>query len=177
MPPTRYHPILVILHWLLAVMLTMALVMGTMVLEKTPNADPAKIGALRGHMVFGGLILVLTVLRLAVRHTTTRPAPLHTGMAWADRLAPAVHIGLYLLVIVMGASGIGIAMAAGLPGIVFNGVGQLPANFQGIPARAVHGMVAKLLMLAIVLHVIGALYHQLMRKDGLLSRMGLGKRS
>jgi len=39
----------------------------------------------------------------------------------------------------------------------------------------VHGIVAKLLMLAIALHVGAALFHQLVRKDRLLSRMGFGK--
>jgi cytochrome b561 len=40
----------------------------------------------------------------------------------------------------------------------------------------VHGIVAKLLMLAIALHIGAALYHQFVRRDGLLSRMGFGRR-
>ena len=57
-----------------------------------------------------------------------------------------------------------------------SGVGSLPVNFDALPPRAVHGIVAKLLMLAIGLHIAAALYHQLIRRDGLLSRMGFGKR-
>jgi len=156
-------------------MLLVALVMGTLVLDKTPNTSPEKIDALRGHMVFGGLILVLTLIRLVVRLRTEHPAPVLTGMAFADRLAPLVHWGLYALVIVMAASGIGISILAGLPDIVFGGQGALPADFKSFPPRFVHGIVAKLLMLAIALHVGAALFHQLVRKDRLLSRMGFGK--
>jgi len=175
MKPSRYHLVLRILHWLTAVMLLVALVMGTLVLDKTPNTSPEKIDALRGHMVFGGLILVLTLIRLVVRLRTDHPAPVLTGMAFADRLAPLMHWGLYALVIVMAASGIGISILAGLPDIVFGGQGTLPADFRSFPPRMVHGIVAKLLMLAIALHVGAALFHQLVRKDRLLSRMGFGK--
>lgn len=48
--PTRHHPALVVLHWLLAALLLLALAMGTFVLKEMPNASPDKIGALRGHI-------------------------------------------------------------------------------------------------------------------------------
>ena len=47
---------------------------------------------------------------------------------------------------------------------------------DALPPRAVHGIVAKLLMLAVGLHIAAALYHQFIRRDGLLSRMGFGQR-
>jgi cytochrome b561 len=59
MPVARYHTALVVLHWLLAVMLIVALAMGALVLDKTPNASPEKIDALRGHMIAGIAILLL----------------------------------------------------------------------------------------------------------------------
>lgn len=176
MTPKRYHSALVVLHWLLAVMLIVALTMGTLALETLPNSSPDKIGALQGHMVVGGLILLLTLVRLVVRLKTAHPAPASTGNALADRLAPLAHGALYLLVLAMAGSGIALSLQAGLPGIVFGGVGNLPEDFSGFLPRAVHGIVAKLLMLTIALHVLAALYHQFVRKDGLLSRMGFGPR-
>ncbi len=176
MEPKRYHPALVTLHWLLALMLMVALAMGTFALEPVPNSSPDKIGALQGHMIAGGLILLLTLLRLVMRLKTTHPTAATTGNALLDRLAPATHWGLYLLVILMAGSGIAMSVLAGLPGIVFGGVGTLPVNFDALPPRAVHGIVAKLLMLAIGLHIAAALYHQFVRRDGLLSRMGFGRR-
>ena len=174
--PARYHGALVALHWLLALLLIVALAMGTLALKSVPNSSPDKIAALQGHMVAGGLILLLTLIRLVVRLKTAHPAPATTGNALLDRLAPLTHWGLYGLVLLMAGSGVAMSVLAGLPQIVFGGVGSLPANFDALPPRAVHGIVAKLLMLAIGLHIAAALYHQFVRHDGLLARMGLGKR-
>ena len=174
-PPRQYHRALVVLHWLLAVMLLVALGVGTFALTKVPNSSPDKIAALLGHMVAGGLILMLTLARLVVRLKTAHPASATTGNALLDRLAPLTHWGLYALVFLMAGSGIAMSVLAGLPGIVFGGVGSLPVNFDALPPRAVHGIVAKLLMLAIGLHIAAALYHQFVRRDGLLSRMGFDK--
>jgi cytochrome b561 len=176
MKPARYHSALVALHWLLALMLIFSLAMGTFALKTVPNSSPDKIDALRGHMIAGGLILLLTLTRLVVRLKTEHPVPASTGNALLDRLAPAVHWALYLLVLVMAGSGVAMSVLAGLPQIVFGGAGSLPVNFDALPPRAVHGIVAKLLMLGIALHVAAALYHQFVRRDGLLARMGFGPR-
>ena len=174
--PARYHTALVTLHWLLALLLIVALLMGTFALKTVPNSSPDKIDALRGHMIAGGLILVLTLTRLVVRLKTAHPAPATTGNALLDRLAPATHWALYLLVLLMAGSGVAMSVLAGLPGIVFGGVGTLPVNFDALPPRAVHGIVAKLLMLFIAMHFAAALYHQFIKRDGLLRRMGFGPR-
>jgi cytochrome b561 len=176
MQPARYHPALVTLHWLLALMLLGMLGYGSLVFSAIPNSAPEKIDALRGHMIGGGLILVLTLLRLVVRLKTAHPPPASTGNAMLDRLAPAAHWALYGLVFVIAGSGIAMSVLAGLPGIVFGGVGALPVNFDALPPRWVHGVVAKLLMLVIAAHVVAALYHQFVRRDSLLGRMGFGRR-
>ncbi len=175
-PPNRYHGALVALHWLLALLLIVALAMGTFALKTVPNSSPDKISALQGHMIAGGLILLLTLARLVVRLKTAHPAPASTGNAVLDRIAPLTHWGLYVLVLLMAGSGVAMSVLAGLPGIVFGGVGSLPVNFDTLPPRAVHGTLATLLMLAIGLHIAAALYHQFVRRDGLLSRMGFGRR-
>ena len=174
--PTRYHPALVALHWLLALMLSGALIMGTFALEPIPNSSPDKIGALQGHMTVGGLILLLTLIRLVVRLKAAHPAPATTGNALLDRLAPLTHWGLYALVLLMAGSGVAMSVLAGLPDIVFGGVGALPVDFNSLLPRSVHGIVAKLLMLAIGLHIAAALYHQFVRRDSLLARMWFGQR-
>lgn len=175
--PSRYHPLTVTLHWLLAVILVVALVMGSQVLEKIPNTDSEKINALRGHMMAGGLILLLTLLRIFVRFKAPAPNPVPTGSAILDKVAALVHVLLNVVVIVMAVSGIVLAFSAGLPDIVFGGSGQpLPLSFQDFPARAVHGIIAKVLMALIVLHIVGAIYHQLILKDNLMQRIWFGKR-
>jgi cytochrome b561 len=175
--PSRYSHLLIALHWILAILLIVALVMGSQVLEKIPNTDPEKINALRGHMIAGGLILILTLIRIVVRFTTPQPAPIVTSNAFLDKVAHIVHALLNLLVLVMAGSGIAMAIAAGLPEIVFGGgASPLPESFREFPARAVHGIAAKLLMAAIALHIVGALYHQFILKDNLMAWMRFGKK-
>jgi cytochrome b561 len=82
------------------------------------------------------------------------------------------HTLLYLLVFGMVGSGMATALIAGLPDIIFNNSGvALPENFNDILPRIFHGVIAKVLFVMIFLHVLGALYHQFIRKDSLLSRM------
>lgn len=175
--PTRYHPALVALHWLLALMLVVALGMGTFFLKELPNASPDKVGALRGHMIVGLAIGSLMLVRLVTRMRTTLPAPATAGHALLDMLSRGVHIGLYLAVFAMAASGAAMALQAGLPDIVFFGNGApLPGSFAHLLPRAVHGWMAKLIAALVALHVIGALFHQFRLKDRLMARMWFGPR-
>ncbi|MCB1389098.1 MAG: cytochrome b [Rhodobacteraceae bacterium] len=173
--PTRYHPLLVALHWLVAILVIMALVAGTLVFSDMPNSDPDKVIALRIHAVMGLTIGALMLFRLVVRWRSRHPAPATTGFALADRLAPLAHGALYLLVLLMVASGIGLAVLSGLPGALF-GDAPLPADFHDFAPRVAHGLFADLLIALIVLHVVAALYHALVRRDGLLRRMTFGAR-
>jgi len=173
----RYHPALVVLHWLLGVLILLGLFMGTFSLERLPNSDPAKLESLRGHMINGAVIGCLMVVRLIIRACTQRPPPASTGMAWADAVGPWTHRALYALVFAMVASGVAMGVSADLPAIVFGGSGKpLPATFDGSWMRVLHAVAAKLLMALIVLHVAAALWHHAVRRDGLLRRMGFGRR-
>ena len=172
MNPERYHFALRVLHWLTGVMIVMSLAMGTFALAATPNASPDKVFALRMHMIAGGAILLLMLVRMALRLGTRHPPPATSGIAAADKAAPVVHWLLYVLVFVMIGSGSVMAVATGLPAIVFGGVGTLPADFGHLWAKRVHATTALLLAATIVLHIAAALYHQFVRRDRLLSRMG-----
>lgn len=174
----RYHPLLVALHWLLAILLIVALATGALRLDPIPESDPAKIDALRSHMIAGVVILVLMLVRLAVRLRTNHPPEADIGNALLNRTSRWAHWALYLLVFGLIASGIGMSVLAGLPPIVFGGSGNpLPASFDDLPPRVAHGLFATLLMLLILGHAAAAFYHQFIRKDDLLGRMWFGKRS
>lgn len=173
---SRYHPLLVALHWLLALMITAALALGALVLVKIPNSNPMKIDALRQHMTAGVLILTLMLVRLLLRTRTTHPAPASAGNALLNKLGWASHRLFYPLVIGMAGSGIIMAVEANLPAIVFRGHGSLPPDFWAFTPRTFHYVLSRLLMALIALHVAGALYHTFFLKDRLLRRMGFGKR-
>lgn len=173
----RYHPVLVVLHWLLAAMIILALIMGGFVLSETPNDDPTKLYGLRAHMSVGLAILALMLVRFVVRFFTEKPPHADIGNPTLNKLGVATHWAFYVLVIGMAGSGIATAQMAGLPAIVFGGSGAaLPETFFDYPPRVAHGIIGSLLGLLVIAHIAAALYHQYVRRDGLLSRMAFGAR-
>ena len=173
MLPSRYHPALRTMHWLIAVLVIAALLLGTFVMAPLPNSDPGKRFMLFKHMAVGLLICLLTVMRLLIRPQTRRPAPMYSGISLADRIVPYVHRIFDVLLLTMMGSGVAIAVACRLPAVVIAGRGVLPATFSTLPAHALHVFVARVLAGFVALHVVGALYHQFVLRDGLLARMSL----
>ena len=173
---TRYHPLLVVLHWLMALMILGALVAGKVLLESVPDTDPGKVSGYVNHMTLGLAIGVLLLLRLGVRLATGAPPHAATGSAALDRLGVAVHWLFYLVVAAMVVSGIATARGSGLAGIVFFGAEAPLPELDGLAARSAHGLLSTLLILLILLHVAAAAWHEAVRKDRLLARMSLGRR-
>jgi cytochrome b561 len=164
------------MHWLLAVLFTIALAGGALVLVKIPNTDPMKIEGLRQHLAGGTLLVVLMLARLVVRVRTAHPARASTGSSALDRVAWLSHRMLYVLVFCQAASGLTLALQAGLPDVLFSDHGALPADFWAFPMRPVHYVISRLLMALVALHVLAALFHTFILRDGLLRRMWFGRR-
>jgi cytochrome b561 len=173
---TRFHPVLVSLHWLIAVVILAPLAFGALYLAKMPNSAPMKIDGLRVHMTVGALVGLLMLVRLFVRIGTRHPVPAKTGSPLLDRLAWGAQRMLYVAVFGQAASGLLLAWQANLLALVFWARGPLPDDFWIFPMRAVHYSFSWLLMGLIGLHVLGAAYHAFIRRDGLLGRMFFGRR-
>jgi cytochrome b561 len=173
---SRYHPLLVALHWVMALLIIAALALGALVMVNISNTDPMKLEALRSHMGGGILILILMLIRLFVRTRTPHPTPATAGNPLLDRIAWASHRMFYIAVFGMAGSGLFMAVQAGLFGSVFGGHGPLPPDFWVFPARTVHYAFSRLLMALIALHVAAALFHAVVLRDGLLRRMFFGRR-
>ena len=174
---SRYHPTLVVLHWALALLIIAALALGALVMGKIPNASPMKVEALRSHMAGGMAILVLMLIRMVIRVRSAHPAPASAGHPLLDWLAWASHRLFYVTVIAMAGSGIVMALQTGLFDTVFFGHGLVPADFWVFPVRGVHYALSRLLMTLITMHIVAALYHAFVLRDGLLSRMFFGRRA
>ena len=174
---SRYHPLLVALHWLLALLILAMLAVGYLVLAQTPNGTPGKLDVLQWHMAGGMLVLALMLLRLGVRLATARPAPASAGVPALDRLAGVLHLGFYLLVAAMVVTGYVTGLLAGLPKIVWQRSGAPLPDFERFPTFTAHGWLAAILLAAVALHVAAAAYHQFVRRDGLMARMGFGRRA
>lgn len=172
---SRYQWLLVIMHWLMALLVPIALAGGALVLVKIPNSDSSKIEGLRQHMAGGMLLLALMLIRWVVRVRTAHPARASTGNSLLDSVAWLSHRLIYVMVLGQAGSGIYLALQADLPDIVFGGQGALPADLWVFPMRPVHYLISRLLMAVIALHVAGALYHTFFLRDGLLRRMWFGR--
>lgn len=173
----KYHPSLVALHWILALGVILLLFGGTM-LAGLESGDPDRAFGMTGHMIMANVVLVLMTIRLVIRVKTDAPTPADIGNALLNKGAALAHYVMYLLVFAMAASGWAMALSAELPAILFgDSTSPLPDDLSEYPARIAHGLIATVFMLIIAAHFVAALYHQFVRKDGLLSRMWFGKRA
>jgi cytochrome b561 len=158
------------IHWLTAVLIIGLLASGVLAEDA---ADPAtKATLLRLHAPMGISILVLTLLRIVWWwRFDTKPLPLAGNPAWQDILAKAVHVLLYIVMIGMAASGIGMFVLSGAGDILFGGApGPLP-DFNNFVPRVPHGIGAKLMLALLALHIGAALFHHFVRRDATLGRM------
>jgi cytochrome b561 len=169
--PTRYGSVAIAFHWTSAAAILLAFAAGWVVANVVePERQPPILAA---HVVLGISVLVLTLLRLlwwlvADRH----PAPPADQPQWQRTAASLVHGALYVILLVMAASGVATVILSGaIPAILAGG--PLP-DFSDVPPRLVHGLLARLLLMLLVVHVGAALYHQFIRRDRLLARMGVG---
>jgi cytochrome b561 len=174
---SKYQPALVILHWTLAWFIIASLAFGFLVLRTLPNTDPHKIDMLEWHMGLGMAIFAAMVVRLVVRWRSAKPAPAGLGTPASARAAGRAHLAFYVLVFGMVATGYATGLIAHLNDIVFarNGA-PLPPTFDAYPTFHLHGWIAAILAIMIGLHVLAALWHGLVRRDGVMRRMGFDGR-
>jgi cytochrome b561 len=176
-PVSRYHWLVVLLHWLLAFYVIATLAGGFLIMAPMSGADPEKKRVLLFHMSFGMAIAGVMLLRLVVRLLTARPAEATTGHAALDRLVPYAHYAFYVLIVLQAATGLTTAILAGLNRSVFQGTAEpLPADFSVYPSFTAHAAIALVLSALILIHVAAVLYHQFVRRDRLLRRMWFGRR-
>lgn len=176
-PPFRYHPWLVALHWVLAVLIVAMLGVGFAWLGQMPAADPGLLAVLTWHIAGGIVILALMALRFAVRMRTIPPPKASTGNRLLDGLAVVSHYAFYVIVLVMVGTGLATVVDAGLPGAVLGrSPAVLPVDLTIHAPFVAHALLATLLANLIVLHLLAVGYHQLVRRDRLLSRMLFDRR-
>lgn len=170
---TRYGSVAVTIHWLSALLILAMLGSGFTAASQTDSV--AKESILTFHVSAGVLVLVLTLLRLLWWwRVDQKPDPVSGDPAWQTRSAKAIHVLFYVVILGMVASGIGIVALSGAAAILFGTTaGPLPEFSQFLP-RGPHGLGARLMLALFVMHAGAALYHQFIKKDGLIWRMWYG---
>jgi cytochrome b561 len=168
---TRYGSVAIAIHWASALGVIAALATG---LVAAGAADPAaQLAVVRWHVVIGLSVFALTLLRILWwLLADKRPQPVAGQPRWQEMAARIVHGLVYVVILLMATSGIASLVAAGAIPALLGGQG-LP-DLDAIIPRIAHGIMSKLLITLLVMHVGAAMYHQFIRRDRLLGRMGIG---
>lgn len=171
----RYGPTARALHWGTALAMLAQFVLGGWITWFEPADEAFKFRLYDIHENIGFTLLPLTVWRLFHR-IGHPPAPLPEDLPAIMRLAAhANHAALYLALIFMPLIGLCATTAWGFP-FKYLGLIPIPMPFGKYEALAetfsqLHFWGAVALGLAILAHAGGALYHAVVRKDGVMRRM------
>lgn len=170
--PLKYTRSLIALHWL-----TVLLVVACLVLVW--SADGLQDKLLRRELIglhrsLGLTILLLTLLRLALRGLTRQPALIEVGRLQVV-LARLAHAGLYVLLLAIPTVGWMLTSAAGRTASWF-GLVDLPALVAASRPLAgqmheLHELLATGLLLLVLVHAGAALWHHYRLHDATLRRM------
>jgi len=170
----RYTGTAIMLHWLIAVLIIGGFWLGW-VMTDIPGLTPTKLRYFSWHKWIGVTVFTLAWLRVLWRLTHPAP-PLPAGMPALQRLVSnAVHGLLYVLMIVIPASGYLYSSAAGVQ-VVYLGILPLPTligpdQHLKVIFRLIHICLNYGLLGLFVLHLLGVVKHTLIDRDGLLARM------
>jgi cytochrome b561 len=166
-----------LLHWIMAVCIVAMLFIGVGMMS---TIMPKYVPLLATHKTLGITILILALIRLAVRFRygtpplpRDLPTPMRLAANWSQYALYALMIGMPL---------IGWAMlAAGAYPIVLYGNLRLPSLLP--PSAALHTLLwnthhylALAFFALILLHIAAALFHALVRRDGVFESMASRRR-
>jgi cytochrome b561 len=172
--PTRYGTVAIALHWLIALLIVCGFALGW-VMTDIPGFTPTKLKYFSWHKWIGVTVFALVIIRILWRAThATPPMPSHMPK-WQRGIAHLTHFLLYVLMVVIPVSGYLYSSAANVP-VVYLGLVPLPRLIAPDPhlkevLKSVHITLNYTLLVLVVLHVLAALKHQILDRDGLLSRM------
>jgi cytochrome b561 len=166
-----------LLHWLMAAMIVAMLFVGVGMVASVSERHEWLV---RIHKPLGIAILALALVRLAVRLRHPPPA-LPADLPRLQKLAAhASHWLLYALMVAMPLIGWAMLSAGGYPVMLSESL-RLPSIVPASPVafailRHLHTWLGMLLFVTLLAHMAAALYHGLIRRDGVLSSMTTRRR-
>ncbi|MEL6202449.1 MAG: cytochrome b [Pseudomonadota bacterium] len=173
-PPTSYKTPARILHWTMALLVLGMIPVGFLMLNDALSRELRNMMFI-SHKNMGVVLLLLILVRIVYRWRNPpqlKPVELAPMQEFA---AHATHIGLYILLLVMPLSGYIRVRAGGFPIEALDALGipALVPRSDGLAAvaKSVHYYAAYGITILIAMHIGAALYHGLVRKDDIFSRM------
>lgn len=171
-PAVRFPLLSRILHWTMAVLVLAMLFIGIGMVSTTSSRY---YDLLTVHKTIGIVILALVAIRL-VNRLIDPPPPLPADLpTWQALMAKASHIILYALMFALPIIGWSMLSAGGYPIVIFGAI-DLPAILPHDIAlfailRTTHTILAFALFATFLAHLGAALFHGLIRRDGVLRSM------
>lgn len=152
-----------LLHWLVALLIFFNLLFPDgmnkwrHLVHNGQTPSPDDIAGANIHAYVGIAILILAIIRLAVRFSSDAPEKPNGQPAFLHHIALVTHVLLYVLIFAMPVSGIA-------------------AYYLGVDtAGFVHGGPIKMLLwIVVVLHIFGALVQHFYFRSDVLRRMTIG---
>ena len=160
-------------HWLLAVLILGQISIGVYVADLPISIE--RLVWISRHKALGVTILVLMILRLGWRLTHPPGPYLRELPAWQSWISRSVHGLWYILVITVATSGWLFASASGLT-VNWFGLFLVPdvidkSKEWASVFKLIHLYAAAALGAALFTHISAALWHGLVKRDGILERM------
>jgi len=153
-----------LLHWLVALLVFFNLLFPDgmnawrHLVHRGQTPSPGDIASANIHAYAGIAVLLLAIVRLAVRFSSDAPEKPNGQPAFLHHIAHVTHVLLYVLIFAMPVSGIA-------------------AYYLGVDtAGSVYGGLMKMLLwIVVVLHIFGALVQHFYFRSDVLRRMTIGE--
>ena len=175
--PDRFGSISIGLHWVTLIVL-IGVYACINLTDLYPKGSEPREALKTWHFMLGLTVLVLVTLRLVNRLAGASPVVSPPLPLWQQRLASAIHIALYALMLAMPILGWLLLSAAGKP-VPFFGA-HLPALLAenkdlAEQLKEVHETIGTIGYFLIGAHALAALFHHYVTRDDTLVRMLPGK--
>jgi cytochrome b561 len=178
----HYGSVAMALHWLIAVLIVVNICLG-LYFPDMPHSDPTRFTLAQIHESIGLTVLMLSVLRVLwrlINPVPPLPADMNRALKFAAR---ATQFILYVLIVAIPLTGWIMASASRTgtaPYFFLFDWPNLPF-FNGLDAHAqhdaheqwedIHATLAWTAIVLVPLHILGALYHQFIRRDAVMKQM------
>ena len=164
---SKYSTVTQIVHWVSAVLILCMIPLG-LVMHNLADGTQKQV-MYNVHVTIGVVVIAVTVFRLVWLAFHRWPEPLPRLSAWRLKFLTAIHVMLYVVLVVVLLSGVAMILSSGMlpiPGSI------RPEDIQDVVPRTVHDLLSKVLILCLIIHVVGVIDYQI-RKGDALSRMGI----
>ena len=171
MTAAGYHPLVRLLHWAVAGMIVLQFVLAKLA---DRAGDAAELALLANHKSVGLTIMAIAILRIIVRLRVPDPPPLEMP-EWQEKASEISHWLLYAFLFLLPVTCWLMSSASAAPVSWFSVV-QIPDLVAADPQleevlEEVHETFAKILLLLAGIHVVAAIRHAVINRDGPMSRI------